>query len=126
MDSSFRRLRWVRLGVEERPYAAFVLSLVGGVLILVGGLLGLTWLGWPMWGWMPGFLLAFSAVGLVSGAAVVTAAYMLYNKPSQAQTWGTIVLVFAIVSLLSAGGFIIGALLGIVGGLLALTWRRPT
>jgi hypothetical protein len=77
-------------------------------------------------GWMPGFLLAFSAVGLVSGAAVVTAAYMLYNKPSQAQTWGTIVLVFAVVSLLSAGGFIIGALLGIVGGLLALTWRRPT
>lgn len=114
------------MGVEERPYAAFVLSLVGGVLILVGGLLGLTWLGWPMWGWMPGLLLAFSAVGLVSGAAIVTAAYMLYKKPSQAQTWGTIVLVFAAVSLLSAGGFIIGALLGIVGGLLALTWRRPT
>jgi hypothetical protein len=62
----------------------------------------------------------------VSGAAIVTAAYMLYNKPSQAQTWGTIVLVFAVVSLLSPGGFIIGALLGIVGGLLALTWRRPT
>jgi len=125
------------LTVEERPYAAFVLSLVGGVLILVGGLLGLTWLGWPMWGWwgmgmmggmkwgwMPGFLLVFSAVGIVSGAAIVTAAYKLYNKPSQAQTWGTIVLVFAAVSLLSAGGFIIGALLGIVGGLLALTWRR--
>ena len=119
--------------VEERPYAAFVLSLVGGVLILVGGLLGLTWLGWPMWGWwgmgmmwgwMPGFLLVFSAISLVSGAAIVTAAYMLYNKPSQAQTWGTIVLVFAVVSLLSAGGFIIGALLGIIGGLLALTWRR--
>jgi hypothetical protein len=77
MDSSFRRLRWVRLGVEERPYAAFVLSLVGGVLILVGGLLGLTWLGWPMWGWwgmgmmwgwMPGFLLAFSAGGFIIGA----------------------------------------------------------
>ena len=110
--------------VEERPYAAFVLSLVGGVLILVGGLLGLTWLGWPMWGWMPGFLLVFSAIGIVSGGAIVTAAYMLYNKPSQAQTWGTIVLVFAVVSLLSAGGFIIGALLGIIGGLLALTWRR--
>ena len=126
------------MSVEERPYAAFVLSLVGGVLILVGGLLGLTWFGWPMWGgwcigmmcrgmmwgWMPGFLLAFSAVGLVSGAAIVTAAYMLYNKPSQAQTWGTIILVFALVSILSAGGFIIGALLGIVGGLLALTWRH--
>ena len=77
-----------------------------------------------MWGWMPGFLLAFSAVGLVSGAAIVTSAYMLYNKPSQAQTWGTIILVFALVSILSAGGFIIGALLGTVGGLLALTWRR--
>ncbi len=126
------------MSVEERPYAAFVLSLVGGVLILVVGLLGLTVLGWPMWGWwgmgmmgrgmmwgwMPGFLLAFSAVGLVSVAAVVTAAYMLYNKPSQAQTWGTIILVFAVVSILSAGGFIVGALLAILGGLLALTWRR--
>jgi hypothetical protein len=140
MDSSFRSLRWIRLAVEERPYAAFALSLVGGVLILVGGLLGLLmWLGWPMWGWwgmrmmggmmwgwMPGFLLAFSAVSLVSGGAIVTAAYMLYNKPSQAQTWGTVVLVFAVVSLLSAGGFIVGALLAIVGGLLALTWRRQT
>ena len=40
------------MAVEERPYAAFALSLVSGVLILVGGLLGLLmWLGWPMWGW---------------------------------------------------------------------------
>jgi multisubunit Na+/H+ antiporter MnhG subunit len=90
------------------------------------GLVGYEDDGGMMWGWMPGFLLAFSAVSLVSGGAIVTAAYMLYNKPSQAQTWGTVVLVFAVVGLLSASGFIVGALLAIVGGLLALTWRRQT
>jgi len=79
-----------------------------------------------MWGWMPGLWLAFSAVGFVSGAVVIIAAYMLYNKPSQAPTWGTIILVFAIVSLLPMGGFLVGALLGIVGGILALTWKQRT
>jgi len=125
------------MAVGERPYAAFVLSLVGGVLILLGSLVSLIWASWAfwgrwgmgmigpgmMWGWMPWSWPVFSTVGLISGAAVITAALMLYNKPGQAQTWGTLVLVFSIVSLLSMGGFLVGALLGLVGGILALTWR---
>ena len=128
------------MAVEERPYAAFVLSLVGGVLILLGGLVGFMWSGWfywggwgmgmmgpgMMWGWMPWFWTVFPAVGLISGAAILIAAYMLYNNPAQAQIWGTIVLAFSITSLLSMGGFLVGALLGLVGGILALTWRQST
>jgi len=50
---------------------------------------------------------------------------MLYNsKPAQASAWGTLVLVFSVVSLLGMGGFFLGAILGIVGGILALTWKR--
>ena len=128
------------MAVEERPYAAFVLSLIGGILILVSGLVGFIWLSWPvwggwgmgmmgrgmMWGWMPWFWTVFPAVGLVSGAAVITSAFMFYNKSGQAQTWGVILLVFAIISLLSTGGFLVGALLAIVGGILALTWGQRT
>ncbi|MEM4545186.1 MAG: DUF6114 domain-containing protein [Nitrososphaerota archaeon] len=34
-------------------------------------------------------------------------------------------LIFSIISLVSMGGFIIGAILGIVGGALAIAWK-PT
>jgi len=128
------------MSAEERPYAAFVLSLVGGVLILLGGLVSFVWSGWFYWGgwwmgmmgpgmmggWVPWFWIAFSAVGIVSGAVIPIAAYMLYNNPAQARLWGTVVLVFSITSLLSMGGFLVGALLGLVGGILALTWRKLT
>jgi len=48
---------------------------------------------------------------------------MLQSRPDQVQTWGVLILVFAVVSFFSMGGFLIGAILGIVAGILALTWR---
>lgn len=124
----------------SKPTAAFVLSLVAGVLILLGGLFGMV--AWMMWGgaaywgggwgmmgpmmmgwWMPMWLSAFSVLGLVSGIVIVASALMLQNRPSEAKTWGTLILVFSVVSLFGMGGLLIGALLGIVGGILALTWK---
>lgn len=120
-----------------KPVAAFVVSLVAGVLILVGGLFGVVgWMAWgwvwgggwgmmgPMMGrWMPMWLSTFSVLGLVSGIVIVASALMLQNRPSEAKTWGTLILVFSVVSLFGMGGFIIGAILGIIGGILALTWK---
>jgi hypothetical protein len=120
-----------------KPVAAFVVSLVAGVLILVGGLFGVVgWMAWgwvwgggwgmmgPMMGrWMPMWLSTFSVLGLVSGIVIVASALMLQNRPSEAKTWGTLILVFSVVSLFGMGGFLIGAILGIIGGILALTWK---
>ncbi|MEM1943069.1 MAG: hypothetical protein QXO30_03015 [Candidatus Caldarchaeum sp.] len=124
--------------VGEKPTAAIILSLVGGVFILAGGLLGVAV--WMMWGgmmggwggvmgpWMMGWMMpwawsAFSTIGLVSGLIVIASALMLQNRPNQAQTWGAVILASSTVSLFGMGGFLIGALLAILGGVLALTWK---
>ncbi|MCS7117431.1 MAG: hypothetical protein NZ957_01410 [Thaumarchaeota archaeon] len=118
----------------QKPVAAFAVSLVAGALMVAGGVMGLaawTWWRWmPMWGWMTpmwgmmgSLWLVFSSLGLVSGAVVLAAALLMYSRPEQAQSWGTVILVFSAVSLLGMGGFVIGAVLGIMGGVLAMVWK---
>ena len=61
----------------------------------------------------------------MSGILVVIGALMLNTHPKEHTSWGTIILIFSIISFLGMGGFFVGAILGIVGGVLALSWR-PT
>lgn len=123
------------MGSSERPMAAFALAVVSGLLILLVSGFAIAMWAWvaPMWGgmgmmggmmggWM-GFLLIGPVIGVISGIAVLVGAVMLYNNPGQSQTWGIIILVFSVLSLLGGGGFLVGAILGIVSGILALTWR---
>lgn len=132
------------MGEAERPTTAYTLSLVGGILILLGGLMT-TLVG--MWGFglmgaMRGMMSSVQnivgamvpmvfqmvvlsgAVGTISGVAVIIAAIQLKNKPEQHSTWSTIIIVFSAISLVGAqGGFLVGMVLGIVGGALGLSWR---
>jgi len=64
--------------------------------------------------------------GLVSGVIVLVSAVILLTGPSQRRTWGVLILVFSVLSFLGLGGFIVGAILGIVGGILTLRWKPPT
>jgi hypothetical protein len=50
---------------------------------------------------------------------------MLLAKVGQRRTWGILILVFSVLSFIGLGGFVIGAILGIVGGVLILRWRPP-
>ncbi len=135
--------------VNQNNGSSFILSLVGGLIITVGSLLGvsLAMLGRPyfwgvggmMWGgnygMMGGYfgngnisypasyygmMTGIELLGLVSGIVVLTFAILMRSRPSETKTYGAIVLIFSIVSLLGTGGFFVGALLGIVGGALAL------
>lgn len=131
------------------PLGGFVLSLVAGVLILAGGLAMLGYYSGPYGGMMGGYsgtmggygggmmngyyammqrvggwLYGFAVVGIAAGVLVMFGAIMMYDRPRQANTWGALVLVFSAISLFGAGGFFVGAMLGIVGGILALTWRE--
>ena len=104
---------------------AVIISLVAGILIVLGSLyansLYLTLEGVGM------------TIGIVSGILVLLGAVMLKIRPGEGtrglrvccRMWGTMILVFSIVSLFggSMGGFLIGAILGIVGGALALSIR---
>lgn len=67
------------------------------------------------------------AFGLVSGIIVLTSAIMLQVNPnSSRRTWGVLILVLSVLSFLGIGGFVAGAILGIIGGIKALTWKPPT
>ncbi len=70
-----------------------------------------------------GFMGVFSLVALVSGIFVIIGAVMLNARSAEHMTWGIVVLVFSIISFVGMGGFVLGALLGIAGGALALSWR---
>ncbi|MFC1506743.1 hypothetical protein ACFLQ6_06700 [Thermoproteota archaeon] len=119
---------------------AYVISLVAGILIILGSLYTQMWGTWMMGG-MVGMMgqQAHSVITgmwileLISGIIVLISAIMLKIRPGEATEgirkcctfWGTIILIFSIVSLFggSIGGFLIGAILGIVGGTLALLSR---
>lgn len=134
---------------EFRPIGGFVLSLVAGVLILAGGLAMLGYSSGPYGGMMGayggmmggysggmmngyyammqgigGWFYGFAVIGIAAGVLVLFGAVMMYDRPRQVSTWGALVLVFSAISLFGAGGFFVGAVLGIVGGILALTWKE--
>jgi hypothetical protein len=130
---------------QKRPSTAIILSIVGGALILLGGLVMfamlvyydgnfgmMNWFGGMMGGYghmmggadySYGLTVAFMLAGLVSGAIVIAGALILNAHPSQYITWGIVILIFSVISFLGMGGFFIGAILGIVGGALALSWK---
>jgi hypothetical protein len=74
-------------------------------------------------GLISGVLGVMGTFGLVCGSIVLISAVMLLAKVGQWRTWGILILVFSVLSFLGLGGFVIGALLGIIGGVLTLRWK---
>jgi hypothetical protein len=72
-----------------------------------------------------GFVSAIAIFGLICGTIVLVSSVMLRFMPAQRQTWGTLTLVFSILSFFGFGGFIVGAVLGIVGSIMILRWKPP-
>ena len=70
-----------------------------------------------------GFVGAIAVFGLICGIIVTMSAVLLRLKPDQRQTWGVLVLVFSVLGFFGFGGFIVGSVLGIVGGILTLRWK---
>ncbi|MCW4033547.1 MAG: DUF6114 domain-containing protein [Candidatus Bathyarchaeota archaeon] len=129
---------------EEKPTTAYILSLIAGILMLLGGgmgtytgMMGGTYsnfygmmggrsmmggynmMGSPSWGYGMGF----GIIGLIFGILVIFGAIMLDSKPKEHKTWGTLILIFSILSIFGGmGGFGIGMILGIIGGALAISW----
>ena len=130
---------------------AFVLSLMGGIFILLGGgimsmfrpyglggmmsgYLGYEGMGryssGPAFGMMGGY--GFGGIlglaGVVFGIVVIVGAVMLYNKPSEHSKWGLLILIFSVLSIFGSAmpGFRVGLILGVLGGIFALTWKPPT
>jgi hypothetical protein len=119
----------------EVPIGPFVISLVSGVLIVLGALVPLVFMGSysgmeDMMGGSPsGGLVdtdspAFHILGAAFGVVVLFGAFMLNSRPLQHTTWGALILIFAALSPFGAmGGFMIGMVAGLVGGAWAIAWR---
>ena len=119
------------MSVPSKPVAAFALSLVAGVFILLGSVvMSMFALGFPgmmmggmMVPWMLGSVPVLVAFGIASGIMVILGAVMLYTRSAENHLWGAIILAFSLVSILgSMGGLLVGLVLGMLGGILALTW----
>ena len=118
---------------------AFVLSLIGGIIITVGSAIafllsafGLQFgtyygMGPGMMGgyWMygTGWMIGLTVVSLVCGILVLVGALMMNTRPQEQVSWGILVLIFSLASFVGMGGYFIGAILGIAGGALALSYR---
>jgi hypothetical protein len=133
----------VQKSANEYPNLPSVLALIGGALIVLVDLILLTvsivilphlnytnftpprgYTGSPG-NIASGFVGALSVFGLVCGIIVLLSSIMLRFMPSQRQTWGIFILVFSILSFFGFGGFIVGAVLGIVGAIMILRWKPP-
>jgi hypothetical protein len=110
---------------SEKRTKAFRLSFLAGILILSNTvLLGIVVT------WFPGILPTLpgesandtttlynlTAIGLIAGVLVSLGAILLHYKPLHKKVWGVLIVVFSIPSVLTGGGFIIGFILGIIGG----------
>jgi hypothetical protein len=127
---------------KEKYSLAFLLSLIGGIIILVSGIVSSIWFlyGSAVWGdfgdvWFGfmggyhsmmgsvgfplGYMAGLSLIGLVSGLIVIVGALMLNSRPQERFAWSVLIMVFSAVSFLNMGGFFIGGLLGLAGGAIA-------
>ncbi|HWR26832.1 MAG TPA: DUF6114 domain-containing protein [Candidatus Thermoplasmatota archaeon] len=113
---------------SEKPPKDFILSLIAGILIVSNTvLLGVAARWFPgMIPTLPGsandttVLYRLTALGLIFGVLVLLGAIMLHIRPVNKKAWGIMILVFSIPSVVTGGGFIIGFILGIIGGAKAL------
>ena len=115
---------------EKPTNKSFILSLIAGILISSNTiLLGIAATWFPeVIPTIPGestndttVLYRLTAVGIISGFLVLLGAIMLHIKHAHTRVWGIIIMVFSIPSVITGGGFIIGFILGIIGGALALS-----
>ncbi len=115
--------------------AQFVISLIAGVVILIGGIVSLLWLvvGFPL-SFGPisdlrhmvgeqgfhAFQIRYTVAGLSSGIAVILVSFMLRLKPDESKRWGVMIIVLSCMSILGMAGFFFGMALGVIGGVLAV------
>ncbi|MGA2308166.1 MAG: hypothetical protein ABSG57_01290 [Candidatus Bathyarchaeia archaeon] len=121
--------------MAEKPTAAFALSLIGAIFILLGGLAmlaigaiaGTTFSLAGLGDFGFGFL-AVGVIGLIWGIITLYGAIMMNSTDkSRVRTGAILVLVFSIISWFGTfGGFFIGFLLGLIGAILGLTWNPST
>lgn len=118
--------------METYPRTAYLLSLIGGILILVFSVIYAliilaiaSFFAAVGFGLGVGVAIGLAVVAILFGLVVLYFALRLKSNPQNAKTYGILILVFSVISFIGGGGFYIGAILALVGGILAIIWRPP-
>ena len=112
----------------KKATAGFIISLIAGILILINAAFFvflaefLEEVGASIPVFVTGIFAGLAAVGAVFGVLAIIGAILIY-MPGKETIGGILVLIFSILSILIGGGFLIGLILGIIGGALGLTKR---
>lgn len=130
----------------NKPTTAFALVLAAGILVLLNSIFELVvgliigrgfnpeevmpfpqGMGALVVQFMKTILIILGAVGMVVGVLLIIAASQINSGvPGKVKTWSTIGIILSVISLLVAGGgFYVGFILGLIGGILGLTWKPP-
>ena len=121
----------------ERPTAAMVLSIIGGVLVFLNASLLAVFATvivivepapFPVDGQTIDIgapLVALAAFGVILGMLIVVFGILMFVKPGSAKALGVVVLILSVASILLGGGFFIGLVLGLIGGILGIVFK-PT
>ena len=115
---------------------AVILSMLAGTFIVFGGLMlfaMLSWYGstlmmggqWHMYMFTyPRWLtVVVATISVLAGGLVMFASYKMYKEPRN-KLWGFLIVIGSLVSLFSIGGFGLGGVLGLIGGVMGLSSRR--
>jgi hypothetical protein len=122
---------------QERPETAISLTLMAGALIVIGSLIMAFMTAWFFSGFdtfCPGthmiagvlgsaIMPLMAIIGAATGFLVIFGAVRLISHPKEHRRWGMLIVVFSIIGLAGMGGFLIGTVLGVIGGTMALSWR---
>ena len=87
--------------VQDKPTAAYYLSLIGGILGLIVGIIT--------------FIFIIGIWIIIASVIVIIAAQKLMQEPMEHNKWGVIIIIFSIIGL--------GSLLALIGGILALIYN---
>lgn len=111
---------------ETRPVGALIASLIGAVLILGDAAVlaaagsAATGLGYSDVG---GLLGALAALGVLIGLVILVLAILVYLNPESHVGYGIAILILSLFSLITGGGFFIGLIAGVIGGILAIVFE---
>ena len=114
----------------------FVLSLAGGVLVILNSLLVFSGIGDLLDLFVPGIelsvlgmlgvqLSSFDSllVNIIIGGFLVAAAFIIYFIPDRVKLTGIFMLILSAITVLIGNGFLIGGIIAIIGGILTILGR---
>jgi len=94
-------------------------AMMGGMMMGGSRGLGMMWFGpGPIGGWLSA---SFFLIPMISGIMVIIGAIMMSKRSHEATIWGIVVIVFSVLGLTGMGLAILGSILGIIGGAIALS-----